>query len=193
MTSYDTAYLLYLGLLLAAIGGSLIVANRRRLGTLARNAALWALIFIGAIASYGLWSDIRQEIMPRQAIWTDGTRIEVPRARDGHYYVTALVDGAPIEFVIDTGATAIVLTLEDAARAGIDTSRLAFTGIASTANGTVRTARARVREFKLGPVTHRNVWVRVSEGEMPGSLLGMSYLQRFSKIEISGGRLILTP
>lgn len=195
MPGPDTAYLIYLGLLLLVIGGSFVVAHRRALGTLARNAALWVLIFIGAIAAYGLWSDIRQQILPRQTVWTDGPtpRIEVPRAPDGHYYLTARLDGVAVTFVVDTGASSIVLTRRDAARIGIDPETLAFTGLASTANGTVRTARATVGAFVLGPVVHRNVAVRVTEGEMETSLLGMSYLQRFSKLEIVNGRLVLTP
>lgn len=192
MDRYDTPYLIYLGLLAVAIGGSFLVANRRRLGTVARQASLWGLIFLGAIAVYGLWSDIRQELLPRQAAFTGG-QVEVPRAWDGHYYLTATLNGVPVDFVVDTGASDIVLSMQDAARVGIDVDRLAFTGVAGTANGTVRTARARVKSLGLGPIQSRNVTVSITEGEMSTSLLGMAYLQNFSKIEIGDGKLILTP
>ncbi|MEL7344027.1 MAG: TIGR02281 family clan AA aspartic protease, partial [Pseudomonadota bacterium] len=137
-----------------------------------------------------LWSDIRSDIAPRQSVAQDGS-ITVPRGVDGHYHLTLGLNGEPIDFIVDTGATDIVLTRADAARAGIDLSDLAFTGIANTANGQVRTARARIDTVTLGPVTDRSVPVSVNGGEMEGSLLGMTYLSRFERLEISNGTLIL--
>jgi aspartyl protease family protein len=101
------------------------------------------------------------------------------------------VNGTPVDFVVDTGATDMVLSREDAARIGLDPGDLAYTGIASTANGQVRTARVRLDEVSLGGITDRGVTASVNAGEMSGSLLGMSYLHRFERIEIANGRLIL--
>lgn len=191
MDSHDTGRLLYLVLLGAVVAGYFFVSHRHRLGEVARNGAMWALIFVGVIAGFGLWSDIRDEVMPRQAVFTDEMRVEIPRAFDGHYYLTLMLDGTPVEFVVDTGASQIVLSREDAARIGIDPDALAYTGVAGTANGVVRTARVRVNEIALGPMRDRNVPVWVNQGEMPASLLGMSYLQRFERLEIAGGRMVL--
>jgi aspartyl protease family protein len=116
----------------------------------------------------------------------------VPRSPDGHYYLTLDVNDMPVRFVLDTGATSIVLTQADARRAGIDPGALAYTGRASTANGTVRTAAVRLETIALGPVVDRQVPAVVNEGEMQQSLLGMSYLQRWGSIEIAGGALTLT-
>ena len=66
--------------------------------------------------------------------------MEVPRSADGHYYLTMEVNGAPIRFVVDTGATELVLSRADAERAGIDTGGLIYSGRAFTANGMVETA-----------------------------------------------------
>jgi aspartyl protease family protein len=93
--------------------------------------------------------------------------------------------------VVDTGATEMVLSQDDALRVGIDPDRLIYSGVAATANGTVRTARVRLNEVALGPITDRNVAVYVNEGPMQGSLLGMGYLQRYDRLEIADGRLIL--
>ena len=101
------------------------------------------------------------------------------------------VNGVPIEFVVDTGASQLVLTERDARRAGIDISNLAFTGRANTANGTVKTAPVRLDEIRFGGISDRNIAAVVNGGEMTQSLLGMSYLESFGRIEISGGRLIL--
>lgn len=184
--------LLYLLLLGTVILGYLLIANRARLGTLLRQGMLWGFIFVGLIAAAGLWQDIRSASVPRQAVFSGEGRIEVPRAHDGHYYLTLEVEGTPVRFVVDTGATDIVLTRRDAERLGIDVAGLAFLGEARTANGSVRTARVRLSELRAGPVVDRNVTAWVNEGEMDDSLLGMAYLQRFERIEILRDRLILT-
>jgi len=191
MDGDTTARLIYLGLFLLVIGGYFIVANRDRMGQMARQASLWGLIFLGAIAGFGLWQDIRDDIIPRQSVFAEDARIEVPRAFDGHYYLTLHIDGTPVQFVVDTGATDIVLSHEDAARIGIDLNTLIYSGSANTANGVVRTARTRLDELALGSIIDRNVPVWVNEGEMNGSLLGMAYLQRFERLEISNGKLVL--
>ncbi len=183
--------LAYLVLLALAIGGWFIAENRANLGKTARQAAVWGLIFVGTIAAVGLWSDIRDDVLPRQSVIGDSS-IEVPRAFDGHYYLVLRLNDVPVEFIVDTGATDVVLTLKDARRVGIDIDTLVFSGVASTANGTVRTAFARIDDVRLGDIRDRGLTVSVNGGEMTGSLLGMSYLRRFEKIEIAGGRLILT-
>jgi aspartyl protease family protein len=86
----------------------------------------------------------------------------------------------------------VVLGQADAARIGIDTGALAYLGRAYTANGEVRTAAVTLDSVAVGPVRHEDVRAVVNQGEMNGSLLGMSYLQRFSSIEITGGTLVLT-
>ena len=127
----------------------------------------------------------------KQAIVADEGRVVVPQSRDGHYYLTLEADGVPIEFIVDTGATDIVLTREDASRIGIDPDSLFYTGVAQTANGTVRSARAKVEQFDLGGIVDRNVTVWINEGDLFASLLGMAYLQRFGRLEISNGTLVL--
>lgn len=191
MTSWDSARLLYLVLLGGALIAYLFVANRDRMGQMARHAVLWGLIFVGLIAAVGLWGDIRTQIVPQQAVAVGEGRIEVPRAFDGHYYLTLRANDTPVRFVVDTGASEIVLSRDDAARAGIDPDRLVYTGVANTANGTVRTARATLDTLELGPITDRNVSVWVNEGEMFGSLLGMAYLNRFDSLQIRGETLVL--
>lgn len=181
-------YLLLLGI---AVGGYAIVANRGQFGRMLRHGALWGLIFVGAVAVVGLWSDIRNDMAPRQAVFADQGRVEVPRSPDGHYHLRLDLDGESVDFIVDTGASAIVLTRKDARRVGIPLDDLIYSGRARTANGVVRTARARVGEIALGPIRDRDVAVWVNEGEMERSLLGMSYLQRFDRLEISGRTLIL--
>ncbi len=191
MDSYDIGRLAYLVLLAVAVGGYFIAQNRGNWSKLAQQAMIWALIFVGVVAGYGLWGDIQRDLAPRQAV-LNGAVIEVPRTFDGHFYLTARLNGAPVEFVVDTGATDVVLTKDDAARAGVDLDGLAFTGRAMTANGMVRTATAVVDTISVGDIRDSNLRVSINEGKMDQSLLGMTYLRRFSKIEIADDKLILT-
>ena len=191
MQQIDFAHLTYLVILGSVLVLWFVVQNRDSIGKLMQQALIWVLIFVGAIAVVGLWDDIRQTVRPMQSVVSED-RIELPRAPDGHYYLTAQVNGEPIRFVVDTGASQIVLGQSDAERIGIDTGRLAYLGRAYTANGEVRTAPVRLNSVEVGPVRHEDVRAVVNEGEMSGSLLGMSYLQRFSSIEITGGKLVLT-
>jgi len=191
MDSFDLPRLVYLSILGSVLVLWFVVQGRESLGRLLQHAALWGLIFLGAIAAVGLWEDIRQTVAPAQSVVSD-SRIELPRAPDGHYYLTARVEGTPVRFVVDTGATQIVLSRSDAERAGIDTGRLVYTGRARTANGTVRTAPVRLDRVAIGPIEDRGVRAVVNEGEMDGSLLGMDYLRRFSSVEIAGDTLVLT-
>jgi len=192
MGDYEIGRFIYLVILLVAVGSWVFVQNRQSLGKTLQMFAVWGFIFLGVIASYGLWQDIRQTVRPQQNVAVDAGRVEVPRAPDGHYYLTLEVNGAAIEFLVDTGASQVVLNERDARRAGIDTENLAYLGRAQTANGEVRTASVWVDEMSLGGITDTGVRVWVNKGALEQSLLGMGYLQRWSSIEIRNGALVLT-
>ncbi len=191
METENLAQLIYLVLLGSVIAGWFFVQNRNNLGKTAQQAAVWVLIFVGMIAAVGLWSDIRDNVAPQQSYIDGQATVTVPRSHDGHYYLVLEIDGTPIEFVVDTGATDVVLTMKDAAKIGIDAENLFFSGIARTANGEVRIAPVKLKNVRLGDIKDKTIRASVNEGEMSQSLLGMSYLQRFRNIEISGDKLIL--
>nr|WP_254899260.1 TIGR02281 family clan AA aspartic protease [Thalassococcus arenae] len=183
--------MIYLGALGAALAAWYVVANRGAMNKMLQQAALWALIFLGVIAAYGLWGDIRQTVAPQQSVFAEDGRIALPRAPDGHYYATLDINGSPTRFVVDTGATAMVLTLDDARRAGLQESDLAFFSEAMTANGPVKTAPVRLDSVTFGPFEDRGVRAFVNSGEMDQSLLGMTYLQHFGRVTITGGEMVL--
>lgn len=191
MSAMDYGNLAYLILLGAVIVFWFFVQNRQSLNKTLQQGAVWGLIFVGVIAAVGLWGDIRQTVQPQQLIMEDAGRIEVPRGPDGHYYLTLDINDAPVRFVVDTGATSMVLTQEDAKRVGLDEDDVIFYSEAMTANGLVRTAPVRLEDVALGPFHDRDVRAFVNEGEMSKSLLGMEYLNRFARLEINNGRLIL--
>ena len=190
MTPDQILQLTYLVLLAAAIGGSYIFANKNNLGKVAQQAAIWGMIFVGTIAAIGLWGDISRDIAPRQAV--SGSEIVLPRAPDGHYYITLDINGAPVDFVVDTGASQVVLTQNDARRVGFDPADLRYLGIARTANGEVRTAAVQLDTVSVGPFTDTRLRATVNGGEMDKSLLGMTYLGLYDSISITDGKLILS-
>lgn len=174
----------YLAIILVALGGWVMVEFRQRMGQALRMALAWGLIFVGVMAGYGLWSDIRRGQEVR------GGSVEVPRSADGHYYLTVTVNGTGVPFMVDTGASGMVLAAGDAETLGIDTASLRFLGQASTANGVVRTARVTLPLVELGPFRNEDFGAFVTEGELDQSLLGMDYLGQF-RMEFDGGKLVL--
>lgn len=190
MNGEDTGYLIYLALFLVFIGGSFLYSQRDRLGQSAQQAAIWALIFLGAIVAYGFKDTITGQLYPSTAL-QDGTEITFRKASNGHFHAGLTVNGQFVDFIVDTGATALVLNMRDAARVGINTEDLAFTGTARTANGITRTARVRLDEVRIGSIVDEGVVASVNEGQLDSSLLGMEYLSRFGEIRIAGDTLTL--
>ncbi|WP_170528335.1 retropepsin-like aspartic protease family protein [Ruegeria arenilitoris] len=192
MDGNDFGRLAYLVLLGAALLMWFFTHNRQSLGKTLQMAMAWVFIFIGIIAVVGLWGDIRSTVGVSPQMSVTGDVIEVPRSFDGHYYLPMLVNGKPVTFLVDTGASQIVLSPQDAERVGFDTGQLTFHGRASTANGVVQTAPVRLDSLALGPITDRNVPAWINGGDLDQSLLGMDYLHRFSNIQFSDGRMILS-
>jgi aspartyl protease family protein len=191
MDGDQLARMAYLLVLLVAVGGWLVIEHRRRMGAMLRQIAAWGLIFLGLVAVYGLWNDIRTDLVPSQSIATDGQRIELPRGRDGHYYMTLDIGAVPVRFMVDTGASGVVLSNRDAQRLGIDRARLIYTSQARTANGVINTAQVTLRDVQLDGHEEGALRAWVGDGDLGLSLLGMEFLRRFARVEIAGDRLVL--
>lgn len=187
MIGQDYAQLAWLVLLLIALSGFLIVEFRADAGRATRQMLAWALIFVGVIAAAGLWTNMRggsQRVI-------EGKRIEIPVGLDGHFHLVARLNDNNVRFVVDTGATGIALSRRDAERIGFDPGNLAYIGEAVTANGRVRTAPVTIDRFEIGEITDRKVRADVVDGDLDGSLLGMSYLSRFSRVGFEGDLMVL--
>jgi len=193
LSSDEWAQLVYLVILGGVLSAYALVATRGRIGTLLRHALLWALLFTGAFASVGIWQSMTPQLIGVQT--ADARALEVRRARDGHFHLTLAISATPgapsvaIPFILDTGASDLVLTLQDAERLGYRIGDLAFLGTARTANGITRTAQVRLDRVAMGQAVQTRVRALVNEGDLHVSLLGMAFLNRFSRIEIAGDRL----
>jgi clan AA aspartic protease (TIGR02281 family) len=109
----------------------------------------------------------------------------------GHFLVEAVVNGAPVTFLVDTGASDIVLTMADAERLGFRPENLRFTQRFASANGEVRGAPVVLRELRIGQFSVFDMPASVNEAPLRVSLLGMSFLKRLHCYGVEDGRLIL--
>lgn len=123
----------------------------------------------------------------------EGAPAQIAKAADGHYWAEADVDGRRVRFVVDTGATVVALTPEDAKRLGYDPAKLDFIYGVQTANGQARAARVELASVSVAGARVKNVDAFVMEDGLETSLLGMSYLGRLSRFEASPTGLILRP
>ena len=190
----DVARLFYLLLLLMGLLGFFAIGGRGRgrLGASLQQALIWVLIFAMTIIAYAYRDTLRGALFPASAVQVAEGVVELRRERDGHFHATLEVNGAPVRFIVDTGASDIVLARRDAERAGIDVDALAFSGRAMTANGPVATAPVLLERVTFGDLDARGVRASVTAGALEVSLLGMAYLDRFARIEIVGDRMLLS-
>ena len=144
-----------------------------------------------AIAAVEQQKPARRNLQPAET--DDGPALEhvVEAGPSGHYVIEAMVNGAPVTFLVDTGASEVVLTLDDARRIGLEPRTLAFTQRFSTANGEVRGAPVVLREIRIGQFSLPDVAASVNEAPLALSLLGMSFLEQLRGYEVDRGRLIL--
>ncbi|MGB1096826.1 MAG: retropepsin-like aspartic protease family protein [Paracoccaceae bacterium] len=191
MEENDFARLIYLSVLVVAILGSVLISRRGAYGKMFRQAGVWLLIFMGLVAIVASWQDIRQSGQTTSFQQSQDGAIIIPKEIDGHFHLTLTINDRPIDFLVDTGASDIVLTRKDAARVGFDPNRLDYWGMANTANGTVRLATIRLETVRLGEFIDKNIRASVNKAPMEKSLLGMRYLSKFSAIEISNDQMIL--
>lgn len=122
-----------------------------------------------------------------------GEAASVVKAADGHYWAEATVDGHAVRFLVDTGASAVALTADDARRLGFDPAALDYTYEVTTANGPTRAAQVKLASVAIAGAQVRNVDAFVIEKGLKTSLLGMSYLGRLSQFEATRTSLILRP
>lgn len=126
---------------------------------------------------------------PQSGDW--GYQLTIPAGANGHFLVNAQANGNSVKFLVDTGATGIMLTEADARKAGIQPASLTYSDRIQTANGEIPAARTIVREIRIDGLVVDDMEVWVTRAPMPISLLGMTFLKRLASYEARGDRLIL--
>lgn len=107
-----------------------------------------------------------------------GSKIVIPAGSGGHFVTQGSINGRPVQFMVDTGATSVAIGVAEAERIGLDFRR-APSGMGGTANGMVRLWRVRLPAVRIGDVEVYDVEGAVLNASMPYVLLGNSFLNRF--------------
>ena len=192
---------------LTLIGGSAAMGWRHNAGLALKQALGWVAIFMVLLVIYGVKDDLMglggtlggslgsrmaTQLTPTKPVQASAGTVFLSRAmNDDHFRVNAVVNGHVTPFLIDTGASDVSLSVEDARRAGIDIDALNYNQPYQTANGVTMGAQVVLDSIQVGDITVRNVRGSVMQGDAGMSLLGMSFLNALGSYEFHGERLIL--
>jgi aspartyl protease family protein len=198
LSSGDFASLAYRVALVAFVGATVLILFRERFAQALTAALLWVAVALVLVVGYSYRFELRDvadrvmtELIPGHVI-TRGRTIEVARTANGDFYVTAQVNGASVPMVLDTGASSVVLTREDARAAGLPLEVLTYSASIETANGRTRAAPVSLDRIAIGGLVEHSVAALVAQpGQLKTSLLGMSFLNRLQSWEVRGDRLLL--
>jgi aspartyl protease family protein len=193
----DFASLAYKIALLIFIGGAVLALFRNRIAEAFQAALFWVVVALMLAVGYTYRHDLRDvadrvlaELMPGRAA-SRGSTVEIAR-RGGEFQVATQVNGARIAMVLDTGASAVVLTQEAAKAAGLPLEMLAYSVNVDTANGRTRAAAVMLDRVAVGSIVERSVPALIAQpGQLRTSLLGMSFLTRLSSWEVRGEKLVM--
>jgi aspartyl protease family protein len=194
----DFASLVWLVALLVFLGGVVGTLFRGRFPQALQAALLWLVIALFLAVGYTYRFELRDvadrvlsEFIPGYAS-TRGRTVEIARGRAGDFSVRARINGAQIPMVLDTGASAVVLTQEAAKAAGLPLEVLAYTVNVETANGRTRAASVTLDRLAVGSIVERSVPALIAQpGQLRTNLLGMSFLNRLESWEVRGEKLMM--
>jgi len=190
--------LVYLIAWLCLIASGIVLGSRFALRHSLRNVAIWTTIF--AILGLGyLYRDFfadtyerfRAEILPAEPVAVGEHTLVLTQSDTGEFVATGTVNGTAVSFLIDTGASDIVLAPQDAQRIGVDVSTLTYNLPSETANGIGNGAPLTVNTLTLGRIDLQHVSVVVNQAPMGRSLLGLAFLRRLKSFSFSGQKLTL--
>ncbi len=170
---------------------------RQRFSNALQSAVIWALIALVLVLAYTYRFELRDvsdrvlaELIPGRAA-SKGRTVEIARGAGGSFAVATQVNGARIAMVLDTGASAVVLTQEAARTAGLPLEVLNYSVQVDTANGRARAAPVTLDRVSIGGITERSVPALIAQPGLRTNLLGMSFLNRLQSWEVRGDRLLL--
>jgi aspartyl protease family protein len=190
MTQSENINFVFLLVVGTALLISVITSRRHSSQPLLQYALVWVGIFLMLTLAYSFKDRITAVILPSKAIKENGHLVFL-KSSDGHFHVDAIVNGAKIRFIVDTGATDLVLSPEDAGKIGYKLSELKYDRLYVTANGMVKAASILITSIEIGGVQFRDVDASINSAPMQSSLLGMSFLERLEYYKFQDDQLIL--
>lgn len=198
LTGMDKLNLVELVGVLALVSSGLLYARRGQGWQTARGAFLWLAVAVVLVLGYSFRGDLlslgqrlRSAVIPGYPVQTGSREMIVTESPGGSYLVYGKVNGTTVPFLIDTGASDIVLSPGDARRIGIDVGALSFDHVYETANGQGRGAPYRVATLQVGGIVLKDVSVSVNGAPMRTSLLGMAFLRRLKSFRFENHQLVL--
>jgi aspartyl protease family protein len=184
---------LYLLMALMLVAGSLI-ARRERFAKLMTFALAWIAIFGAGFVLFTFRDDLgyvaqrlRSEASGEPVV--EGQQVRIPMAIDGHFWVEASLNGVPVKFLVDSGATMTTIGRATAAAAGVTVSANR-NQVVRTGNGMLRVSTGRADRLEVGPIERSSVGLHVTENE-DLNVLGMNYLSTMNRWGVEGRWLIL--
>ncbi len=191
--------------LLMCFGGAMLSRSDSRPSRLARDLVIWLGLILLLVAGYSLRDKIgfggssrpeppgrSSSLVPVPPSSPTKASIRIRKRHDGRFGTRARVDGAPVQFLIDPGATTVMLTSADARAAGIRVSDADYTTAIATAGGVTKAASVRVKSIAIGPVTISNIEALVAQpGSLSESLLGMNFIQRLDTFKMTNRHVTL--
>lgn len=194
----DRARLIQLIGMLVLVSSGVVLGRRFRGRESLRNVLIWCGIFAILIVGYTLRDDFAQlgnkvlgDLIPDRAVQTGPHELTLTADQDDSFYTSGTINGARAEFLIDTGASSVVLSPADAERAGIDLSSVDYTNRFESAHGEGRGASFVVERLTIGPIELHHVPVVINQSPMRTSLLGLTFLRRLDSFEMRGRKLML--
>lgn len=194
----DWTYVIRDGGILILVMSSLL-ARRLSLKAVARNALIWSGLAGVLVLGFTYKDDlaqvltrVRSGLIPGYATPVGDHEMVISRDASGAFFVVGRVNGQPVNFLVDTGASDIVLSPADARRLGVDTAALTFGEPFETANGIGRGARYTAARLEIGGVKLSKVSVSINREPMSSSLLGMTFFKRLESFTFRGDQLRLT-
>jgi len=198
LSTSDFGSLAYKILILVFLAAALLTMFRERFTQAIAAALLWVVVGLLLVIGYSYRFELSEvadrvlaELIPGHVI-SHGRSVEVARTSAGDFDLTAQINGARVPMVLDTGASSVVLTRDDAKAAGLPLEVLNYTVNIDTANGRTRAAPVTIDRIAIGGLEERSVEALVVQpGQLRTSLLGMSFLNRLQSWQVNGDRLIL--
>jgi len=186
-------------ILLVFLVSSLIFRREIALSKALKYLALWALIALVGVGLYAYryqFTDFKDKMLgafnPAAVRTGDNGEMVINLSSEGHFFIDVAINGVPMRFMIDTGASDIVIDKNQAQKLGINTQDLVFNKRYQTANGSSFGASVVLQEVQVGNVKFHNITASVNSAELGTPLLGMSFLRQFHKYEFYQDRLVLT-
>jgi aspartyl protease family protein len=185
-----------MALVLAAMLALLLF--RQRFSHALESALIWLAIATLLALGYTYRFELRDvgervlaEFVPGRAA-SRGRTVEIARGSGGSFSVTTQVNGARVAMVLDTGASAVVLTQEAAKAAGLPLEVLNYSVNVDTANGRTRAAPVTLDRVSIGGITERSVPALIAQpGQLRTNLLGMTFLNRLESWQVRGDKLVM--